>query len=471
VTEPIVQIPSDGSLSPRDRQVVELAGPDGAINIDAPPELATTAAASLGLNLAPVEEGRWGITSMTSHPAALALVANTVDGSNGYVIPAADAPLWQATAAGDLLPDDQHGLDPSLSTVRRARFDHELGEAQRWEHTLLGCTTVSMPEQQATPLPMHSPTVIWLVADDSLDDCIGFWNVRALRPRHLATLPMYLLPADLGAWTTWPRSLHKALRRPDYFSPDVLLTSATVDPDGMRAFAEHARLQLASDQRIRRFLRSDTPTLRTEPFSHLIAIPEPLVGFHREYGEREFVDVPFLHDRTTLRFLNPVPVRPGVGGMTLIRIKSDPFEALPPLDCVARLVDPNAHWHGHEIQLSAVLARDYRLEISVPTLTQACEAILQERTLTHATSHKGAIGTALLKHGVTDALGELNVYEAIRQLTTPRSDHIARRLQQLFGAGESLTDEQNAFVDQFAAAANRPTATRLGWATPRHRRL
>src|SRR5947207_13629606 len=43
---------------------------------------------------------------------------------------------------------------------------------------------------------------------------------------------MVLLPEDISSWTIWPQALQRVLRRPDHFTPDVMITSTTVDRAG-----------------------------------------------------------------------------------------------------------------------------------------------------------------------------------------------------------------------------------------------
>lgn len=244
----------------------------------------------------------------------------------------------------------------------------------------------------------------------------------------------------------------------------MILTSTTVGKDGLAAFAQQIGLERTAEDVVRCYTGSGDMSMRPAPFTYRTGVPVAYFAFDRKYGEVEFVDVPVVQETTTLRFLSPVPVKPTAVGMALLRVSSEPFDALPKLDCVAKLVDDNATWHDQAIQLAAPLYRDYRLELRVPRLAAACEAVLAERTRSHATSHKGAIGMGLLDESATDALGEANVYEAIRQLTTPRSDAVARKLQTLFGKDQPLTEEQKEFADQFVGRGEQVyrSASRLG---------
>jgi hypothetical protein len=64
--EPIVEVTADGTVSAEHRRVVELAGPDGAVNVDVPASGAREAAASLNLPLIPIAQiDRAGITAFS----------------------------------------------------------------------------------------------------------------------------------------------------------------------------------------------------------------------------------------------------------------------------------------------------------------------------------------------------------------------------------------------------------------------
>jgi hypothetical protein len=463
--EPIVQVSADGTITGFSRSVLENARVDGAVNVDVPDDRAEKVGASLGLDLVAIAAiDHWGTTSFTSHPAGIGLGAETVDGSNGHVIAASDSPLWQAAAAGDLSPEHEAQLGLGSLVVRRARFDYEVIEAQLWGHTLQERTTMAFGENWASPAPADSPTVICVVREDSIEDCVAFWNTRALRPLRYGTVPMYLMPEDLTGWTSWPKALHRALQRPDQFAPDVLLTTFTVDEDGLAEFARRAGLRPAPDQEVRRSSGPSDTKMRTAPYTWLPRTPIPLVGFERKYGETTEIDVPTLREHTTLRFTNPVQLKSSAVGRTLIRIAGEPFDPLPKRQAVAALINRNATWQDGAIQFTAFLMRECLLELTIPTLAAASEVLVAAQTQSHQVSEKGAIGIGLISDDVNAALAEPLVYEAVRQLTTPRADALAKKMQRLFGSQAPLTDEQKQFAAQFAGRSEQVyrSAARLG---------
>ncbi|MGW3131359.1 hypothetical protein [Streptomyces sp. NPDC001123] len=467
-TEPIIPVREDGTIASDHRRIIEIAHVDGVVNVDAPADHAKSLAASFAMHLTPIEHiDEWGVTKCTSHPADLRL-PTTVDGSNGYVIAPEGAPLWQVAAAGDLTAEAEKAFHNAEMAVRRTRFENEIGESQVWGHTLLAATTAWMNESFARPAPMDSPTTILLVSEaDDLDGCVVFWNLRALRSVGLhGVFPMYLLPVDITNWTTWPRILTSALQRPDQFSPDVLITSASVEAEALHAFAQSMGLQLSEEEQVRRSMTfGKEVSKRAAPFTYLLGFPIGYVAFERRYGMTEFVDVPVTGEKTALRFTSPVPTKLAYGGLSLVSISDGPIDALPKREPVAKLVAENAEWHDGAIQLPDRLRQNWRIELRIPTLAAAYETVLGELTTSHPLSDKGAIGAGLLDEAATYALGEPNIFETIRQLTTPRGEDIAKKLQKLFGKDQPLTEEQRAFAEEFGGRSERvfKSAERLGY--------
>ena len=466
-TEPIIPVQQDGTIAQGLRRIIEVAHVDGLVNVDASADHAGSLAASFDMPVTPIGRiDQRGVTKCTSHPADLGLPA-TVDGSNGYVIAAEGAPLWQVTAAGDLRAEAEKGFRDVGMAVRRAGFENEIGDSQVWGHTLLGATKVSMNEVFASPAPVDSPTAIYLVSEeDDFDGCVRFWNLRALRSvGPYGAFPMYLLPADISDWTSWPGILAGALQRPDQFSPDVLIASSSVEAEAMHAFAQSMGLQLSEEEQVHRSLTfgKEVPK-RSAPFTYLLACLNGYVEFERRYGMPESVDVPVIGEKTALRFTSPVPTKLPYGGLSLVSVSDGPIDALPKREPVARLVADNAEWHDGAIQIPDRVQRNWRIELRIPTLAAAYKAVMGELTTSHPLSDKGAIGEGLRDEAAADALGEPHVFEAIRKLTTPRGEDIARKLQKLFGKDQPLTGEQRAFAEEFGGRSERifKSAERLG---------
>lgn len=190
--------------------------------------------------------------------------------------------------------------------------------------------------------------------------------------------------------------------------------------------------------------------------------------FDRRYGQMVTVDVPVVREKITLRFFNPVSVKPTLGAAGLLRINGGPLDTLPQLECVAKLVADQATWRDQAIQLPAWLRGEEVVELRVPTLFAAADAVLAERTKSHAVSQKGAIGQSLFEDGVAEVLAEPVVYEAVCQLTTLRSAAIVKKLRRMLPDGGELTAEQVEFAEQFGGRSEQEYrgAARLGFGTP-----
>ncbi|WP_157435836.1 hypothetical protein [Actinospica robiniae] len=453
-TELIIPVRDDGTISLDSQRMIELSHVDGLVNIDAPVDHAKSLADSFGMHLTPIKDiDSWGVTQCTSHPADLG-PPGTVDGSNGYTIAAEGDPLWQVAAAGGLSAEAAKGFHESGLTIRRAQGGLDIGESQLRGHTLLEATTVSMREAWAPLTPATSPTVIFLTSEDDFGDCLKFWNLRALRPAGRGVMPMYLLPADVSSWMSWPGVLFEALKRPAHFSPDVLIVSSSVAEEAMHAFAESMGLQLSEEAPARPFTTGKVPK-RLAPFTYQLDCPVHYFAFERRYGETEFVDVPVVGEKTVLRFASPVPTTAAFAGLSLVSISGEPLDALPKREPVAKLVTDSAEWHDEAIQIPDYLKRDWRIELRIPTLAAGYEAVMREVTNAHRLSDKGALGAGLMEQGAIDVLREANVFESIRQLTTPRGEKIAKELEKLFGKGQPLTEEQREFAERFGGRSER----------------
>ncbi|ROR33853.1 hypothetical protein EDD39_7675 [Kitasatospora cineracea] len=450
--------------------MVELAEPEGAVNVNASVEAATTAAESLGLELVSSIEhiDQLGWTAFSCNPSDLGL-PSTVDGTNGHVIASAGGSLWEATAAGDLSHEVEQALRWESLVVRRPRSPDEIGRAQLWQHTLLDRTVAYFGENTATRIA-NGPTVLWLTGDDGeLADCLAFWNVRALRPLRFAAVPMYLLPAtQLKDWAGFPEQLASQLRRLDEFSVDVVMTSRSLDFTVLDEVAAYLGLHKPTEDGL--VLKHDLPrteSLRTAPFTYLNRRDATVFSsFTRIYGEQCYVDVPVVQDKITLRFTSPVPFSSTVN--VLIGFEGAPFAALPKTDSVARLVDRNARWRNGAIELATFVRQECRLELNVPTLASAGAALLTERTERYEVSEKGAVGVGLTDDAAMSVLSASGVLESIQRLTTPRTEHMAKALRRLLpNTQDDLSEAEREFVERWGSRSERvfKSSASLGYGT------
>jgi hypothetical protein len=435
MTEPIVPVSADGHLDDWWRQVVELARVDGAVNVDVPRDDAVAAAAELGLTLVPLARiDRAGPVMWTCHPA---WVGPHNQREEAYVIACAEGPLWQAVAAGDLTDEHAAELDASVMAVRRPRSGDEVAWAQVQGGTLLDRTVLHLAEDVTRDGPWPCPTIVWVTDPDDLEDCLYFWNLRALRPLLPTTQPMLLLPVDeVQHWLEFDRQFARLLVRPSEFSPDVVLRSLGVEESALHHLAGVLGLQRSNDK-VRSGHQFPPPPLREAPFTYRLDVDiRRWFVFNREYGIPTDVDVHLFKDGSRVRFSSPVPFTGA--GYALVRLAGTPFAGLPQRPSVAALVVTNADWRGGSIQIRANASREFQFEVHVPSLEEAVHALLREVTAGYQLSDKGRLGTAMQANADVSALLEPGVYEALVELTTPRSKELLRELQrfQAQGAGE-----------------------------------
>jgi hypothetical protein len=357
MTEPIVLVSTEGHLDEWSRQAMELANIDGAVNVDVPEEDATSAAAELGLALVPLAHiDRTGPVRWTCHPA---WIGPRDEPDQAYVIACTGGPLWQAVAAGDLTDEHAADLDMNVMAVQRPRTGDEIGRAQVWGSTLLDRTVANFAEYAASGGPWSCPAIVWVVGPDDLRDCCYFWNLRALRPLQLGSVPMLLLPADeVEHWVGFDRQLARVLSRPDEFSPDVVLRSLSAEEATLHHVAAVLGLQHTDDE-ARTSQRYPPPPLRQVPFTYRLDVDvRSWFVFTREYGVPTDVDIHLFKEGSRVRFSAPVPFT-GFG-YTLLRLTGAPFDGLPQRPSIAALVVPNADWHGSSIREDVPFAVGFR---------------------------------------------------------------------------------------------------------------
>jgi hypothetical protein len=436
--ELIILVAEDGAVTERDRAMVELARIDGAVNVNLPPTSARAAAEALGLAVVPLSDIEdYGITTATSNPSAVG-ESRTVDGSNGFVIATTGGKLWEAAAAGDLAEEHERFLAPRVLAVRRPMSNDEIGRAQvLWSRTSTLATRTldyfyeNRLEADTTPYP----AIVWVVRGDDLRDCLEFWNIRALHPTRFVAMPMFLLPEDeVEHWVEFDQQLVAALRRPNHFEPDVVLVSKSVPPEGLAVFAARFGLVASESRPCSRPRPAGQPSDRVAPFTYTTA--DDLlssVSFNRSYGHKISVPAVVYDGHAVLEFPSPVPFT--MAGKTLVVAGGPAMASLPRRPAVASLVNQDGVWRDNGLQIIALAKSAYRLEITVPSMTEATQALLDEASTKWALSDKGAVGAKLLEGTEIDALLEPNVFEMLLALTTPRNKHMAAEFAAALGKG------------------------------------
>jgi hypothetical protein len=451
MTEPIIPVKSGGEIDPWWLQVVTLARADGAVNVDADPEEALVVAGKLGLPLVPLADiDRVGLTAFTVHPAAIGPA--TLPGSNSYIMASEERCLWEVTGAGDLTEEHVASLPPgSLYTWRPSQ--DQIARAQLGGRTLVERTCSQFSEHWAKGGPTPSPAVVWVTHADSFDDCVYFWNLRALRPLRLGSLPMILLPAgQVQHWMNFDADLAYVLQRPDQFAPNAALCSASVSESDLHDTA--ALLGLSRHAGKARIGHDWPVPTRKPPFSYSLGVnPRQWLAFERSYGELADVDLQLFRGTTAVRFSSPVAFN--TGGTALVRLSGASLDGLPRRAAVARLITKDGTWRYGALQVTVHAVNEYLLEIHVPELPEAAAAVLGEVTVRHALSRKkGQPGMAWLDKTDLTPLGQPGVFATIRELTTPRSKELLKELRKLRQDG-AVDDELADIASHWGGRAER----------------
>jgi hypothetical protein len=437
MSEPIIPVKPGGDLEDWWRQVVALADVDAVVNIDVPESDAATTAGKLALELVPLAKiDATGPAMFTVH-AAWAGPPHLPGERNGYGIGQENGPLWEITAAGDLLQEHLAMLSGDVLWVRRDAQD-QVARCQVWGHTLIERTASQFRENWAGNGPSPCPAIVWITEPDSIADCAYFWNLRALRPLRFRAVPMILLPVGQARhWLGFADQVRSVLARPEEFAPDVIISSLSVGEDQLHEEAAVLGLQRFEGQ-ASIHQRSDAP-LRQPPFTYGLGVQvRPLFVFQRRYGEVTSVDVHLLRGSTTVRFSSPVTFRGG--GLAVVQLSGSPFDSLPMRAAVAGRIANGAGWHQNALQINTLAQDDYWFDLHIPDLREAAHAVLGEVTARSELSDKGKLGMAWLDRKDTGPLLEPGIFPAIRALTTPRSSDMLRELRKL--RAEDAVDEQ-----------------------------
>ena len=166
-----------------------------------------------------------------------------------------------------------------------------MARAQLAGRTLAERTCSQFGEHWARGGPAPGPAIIWLTEPDSFQDCIHFWNMRALRPLRLGNVPMLPLPiGQVQHGLHFAGELARALERPDQFAPDVALCSFNIPKADLHQTASLLELQ-PHDGEPRSTRDWPVPT-RKPPLTYRVDLnPRQWLNFERAYGEVTNVDV------------------------------------------------------------------------------------------------------------------------------------------------------------------------------------
>jgi hypothetical protein len=455
MSEPIIPVKPGGALDPWWRQVTALAAVDQLVNVDVSTDDIPAAVDALSLEVVDITDiARAGIgrfttppggiwPAMTPHTAALGI-------ASPFLVASDTQPLCDAVGVGELTDERLGMLNNSYLNIWRHAGEGFAG-AQLTRSTLIERTMAQFGEHASHMGPSACPAVVWVTEPDSVDDCVSFWNLRALRPVRFASVPMVLLPVDqVQHWPDFANELGRALARPAQFSPDVVMCSYSVDQAKLRETAGHLNLQL-TDEEVRSGLDSAAPN-RQAPFTYRDDVdPRIWFVFERTYGQLAEIDAHLVSGTTTVRFASPVEFT--TGGLVLIRMWGAPFESLPKRPEIATAVKADSVWSHGAIQLKTIARNDYRFDFHMPTLSETVNQLLVAVT-TYELSDKGKLASALRDSADTNILLEPWTFEIITELTTPRSNSLLRTLRLLQAEG-AVDEDLAALAAQWGGRVER----------------
>ncbi|MFD7656019.1 hypothetical protein ACFV4N_18780 [Actinosynnema sp. NPDC059797] len=449
MAEPIVPVRRDGTVDGWWRQVVETAGVEGLVNIDAGSDHATSVAESFNLSVTRLSDiDRGGPTRFTTHPSAL---PDEFDPTQARITACARGPLWQAVLAGDFTAEHEREHEGAIGFCRPSTADQVVRASLRGE-TFLDKTVNSFYENSARGL-WPIPALVWVTTKDSYLDCLWFWNFRVLRSRQFCPSPMILVPADdLHNWVGFQRDLAHQLARPDEFAPDVCICSISVPDEALHRLAEEILGLHPTEEKVRTGRKWPNET-RVPPFNYRVNLElRDLLLFERRYGEEREVETYATEGRAQLRF--PSPIEFSGGGRTLLRLSSPLFDAFPQKDVLAKRIVNEAVWRNGCVQIATNAMNAYRLQVSVPSLEEATHALIEAKTAEWVLSEKGKIADALIDGADLSVLLRPSVYEAVTHLTTPRSSAYRRQMERMRAEGRP-EDEIQAYGARWGGRGER----------------
>lgn len=451
MTEPIVPVTADGTVSSEHAQMVAAAGLEAAINVDVATEAAERASELLELALVPLDQA--GSMATCSPSAVRANPAIQMPGAFGVVnLPAqivhgqVDGPLWQITALGCPLEGAPAISRPTLG-------GDDVWRTQLGGGALLELTLAQFGEYHRL-LPGQARPILWITEPDSLPDCLEFWNVRALRPVGTLELPMLLFTDEVVHWLESAGQLRYFLTHSaSQNSLNVAFMTRSVQPDQVDETARALDLVKQSD--------TPGPDIQTD------ATPsEPVLGYRtdlepsewvsqeRSYGVLGDFDVHLVPGGdTAMRIPSPVVFRES--GSALLRISGPPLDGLPQRQAVASLMGPPGTWREHSIQFSVPAAPVWSFELSIPTLQAATYALIDAVTTQHTPSQPGRLAAALRGRADLRLLLDAGVYECADTLATPRSKDLRKELEEAVAAQDAQQVELLEIASRWGGRAER----------------
>ncbi len=456
-SEPIIPVPAADAVDDWWLQTLETAQLDGLVNVNVDADVADRVAKGIGLPVVDlVDIDRLGRTRFTTHPGNLQQTQPRFVGQSA-VLASDDGALWEKVAAGVLAADQVAECEGASVRVWRPGTADWIGRAQLYETCWLDVGAAHFAEHRIEDGPLAAPMVVWVTEPDSVEDCVYFWNLRALRSRSLRPAPMLLIPPrEIFHWTGFADAVAHRLARPERIEPDVVLSSFSVGADQLDAVAGLFGL-VESTRPLGAKLQFPPLSLKQAPFTYRWDIaPRSYFRFPRRYGATAHALVQVYRDKTVVEVDSPVQFTGG--GRVLVRVSSSTFDGLPKRRTTASLIKRFASWSEDELEFTTSAQNRYRVELSVPTLSEATWALLENRTAHAVLSAKGQLTHRLKELGAAEVLLQESMIQVIESLRTRRSQDLERALRRALehvSPTDDLRDRLEELVSEWGQRSKR----------------
>ena len=464
VTEPIVPVRKSGHIDGRWIHTVELSGVDGLLNVNVPDELAAAAQRQLDLPVFDLEKpSRDDRIRYTVHPVNVGDQQSLPEDIQ-YLLAPRDGYLWQRVAAGDYSRD----LESDLAQFPVERAKDRTKMVERFVNAQIdGFTWLDVGMQQLEEISdlesyyenyweadnslfdpglineqwyrggIHAPPLIlWITRRDSLQECLWFWNLRAMRSSRYRHVPMLLVPLSSDfRWEQLGAAIHPFLRRAEDVVPDVAIASLNIDNELLAEIGHKIGLAPTTDIAQSRWTPRPGP-LRNPPFT--VQCNESVgwqLAYRRSYGSRLHVTAPVTDGKCRIEFDSPIVVR-GSGGL-LARIATETLMGLPQRQSVASMFNESTVWRDGDLQLPVPDVRRIRFDLHMPNHENIAWTVMRDHCQEAYESDKGKLAQALEDICGIEFLLDESVRDTIRELTTRRSTSLMRELRRHHDEGES----------------------------------
>lgn len=438
ITEPILPVGDGGTLAPLWRQILEYANVRALVTVDLEAATCSRLGEELGLPVVSIDHIDHTSPSRYSyHPSILDESVNPpnsplsfldeISRGSQWTSASEDSSLWEIAGAG--LSNQSAQLSPANldSSIYIRRQAAEIGWAEIGGRSLLNRTTQRTFIEWASPGQFPSSAVFWFCDEESeLDDCIHFWNRRALNNFGPEATPIFLFPSwDVANWTNFRAHLEGLLgSRREYFEPDVMMISQHTSHARLIEIAESWGL-VKGVESVNAVWTSPPPPLQQKPFTYEYEYdPTSLLLYKRRYGIPVDVSGLFFQQSANVEVQSPISNKHF--SQALMRVESPIFEPYPRRNEIADCILKTSVWNEDALETVESSFIKQELSIVLPPMAEVTSLLLGRQCENWALSDKGKTATAIANIGHSVPLEEEWVFSLVHFLRIPRSKEAIR---------------------------------------------